>query len=255
MSGDRGVAALVLAAGQGKRMGSEVAKVLLPLAGRPLVLHVLDALRPLGPQPVLVVIGHQREKVAAALAGAGCQTVVQDEQLGTGHAVQVAAAALGDFDRTLLVLAGDAPLLRTETLRALLAEHRGHRAAATVLSARVPDPSGYGRIIRGPDGDLESIVEQRDARDDQLSIDEINSAMYAFEYPELREMLGRLARDNAQGEYYLTDTIALLRRSGRRVRAMCAPDYREVLGINTPEQLAEAEAFYAEIHGSQGRKP
>jgi bifunctional UDP-N-acetylglucosamine pyrophosphorylase/glucosamine-1-phosphate N-acetyltransferase len=119
----------------------------------------------------------------------------------------------------------------------------------------VPDPSGYGRIIRGPDGDLESIVEQRDARDDQLSIDEINSAMYAFEYPELREMLGRLARDNAQGEYYLTDTIALLRRSGRRVRAMCAPDYREVLGINTPEQLAEAEAFYAEIHGSQGRKP
>jgi bifunctional UDP-N-acetylglucosamine pyrophosphorylase/glucosamine-1-phosphate N-acetyltransferase len=247
-----GLVALVLAAGQGKRMRSDLAKVLHPVAGRPLLHHVLDAVKPLHADRVLVVVGHQREQVVAALEGTGCEPVVQAEQLGTGHAVMVAAPTLRGFAGTLLVVCGDTPLLATRTLEALLHEHGGSGAAATVLSARLPDPTGYGRIVRAPSGDLERIVEHADASEEQRRIAEINSGMYAFDYAVLRGALDRLGRHNVQGEYYLTDTIVLLRGEGRRVRAMCAEDYREILGINDARQLREAEELYAAVKAGKG---
>jgi bifunctional UDP-N-acetylglucosamine pyrophosphorylase/glucosamine-1-phosphate N-acetyltransferase len=252
MSERAALVVLVLAAGQGKRMRSDRAKVLHPLEGRPLLQHVLDAVRPLRPDRTLVVVGHQREQVIQALAGSGCEIVMQAEQLGTGHAVMMAAPLLAGFTGTLLVVCGDTPLLATRTLAELLAEHRRSGAAATVLSARVPDPSGYGRIVRGPAGDLERIVEERDASAADRALTEINSGMYAFDYPALLDTLDLLQRDNAQGEYYLTDSIAHLRAAGRRVRAQCAQDYREVLGVNTAEQLQEAAAILAELKNSLG---
>jgi bifunctional UDP-N-acetylglucosamine pyrophosphorylase/glucosamine-1-phosphate N-acetyltransferase len=246
------LAVLVLAAGQGKRMASDLAKVLHPVAGRGLLLHVLEAARPLRAGRTLVVVGHQRDQVIRALEGTGCEIVVQAEQLGTGHAVMMATPALEGFTGTLLVLCGDTPLLGTATLRDLLREHARSEAAATVLSARVPDPKGYGRIVRGLGGDLLAIVEERDATDAQRAIDEINSGMYAFDYPALLGTLGQLGRGNVQLEYYLTDSIAILRNAGRRVRAHCAADYREVLGVNTMEQLREAETLFAMLEKRVG---
>jgi len=249
------VAALVLAAGQGTRMNSDLPKVLHPVAGRPLLAHVLAALEDLGIGRTLVVIGHQRERVRAAFEGAELEWVVQAEQRGTGHAVLMAGPALADFRGTLLVVCGDTPLLRAPVLHDLLEGHRTSGAAATVLSTRVPEPRGYGRILRAPGGSedaITAIVEERDATSDQRAIDEINSGNYAFDYPALAGVLGRLTAQNSQGEYYLTDTIRLLLQDGRRAAVRCAPDYRELLGINTPEQLAEAERLFREMSGGAG---
>jgi bifunctional UDP-N-acetylglucosamine pyrophosphorylase / glucosamine-1-phosphate N-acetyltransferase len=244
-------AAIVLAAGQGKRMNSDLAKVLHPMAGQPLLGHVLGALDALGVGRVLVVIGHQRERVRAAFAGAEVEWVVQAEQRGTGHAVRVAGPALEEFGGTLLVVCGDTPLLRAATLHALLEHHRASGAAVTVLSTRVPDASGYGRIVRTGDGEgIEAIVEERDGTAEQKQTNEINSGIYAFEYPVLASVLGGLSAHNAQGEYYLTDTVALIQRAGHKAAVLCADDYRELLGINTPEQLEEAERIHARLGGS-----
>ena len=239
--------ALVLAAGQGTRMKSDLAKVLHEMSGAPLLAHVLAALEQLGVGRTLVVIGHQAERVRAAFPDAGEEWVLQAEQRGTGHAVLMAAPALEDFQGTLLVVCGDTPLLRAATLDGLLARHREAAAAVTVLTTRVPDPTGYGRLVRDPHGAALGIVEQRDTTPDQRSIDEINSGVYAFEYPPLAEVLSRLTAHNTQGEYYLTDTVRLLLEAGRKAEAWCAPDYRELLGINTLEQLAEAERLHAEV--------
>ena len=251
MSGDErpDTIALVLAAGHGTRMKSDLAKVLHPMAGRPLLAFVLDAVAALGLARTLVVVGHQRERVRAAFAGAGVGWVTQAEQRGTGHAVQMAEPELRGFAGTLLVVCGDTPLLTTATLVALLDAHAASQAAVTVLSMRLPDPKGYGRIVRDPSGGLAAIVEHRDATPAQRAIDEVNSGNYAFEYPALAAMLPRLGTGNAQGEYYLTDVVALLRGVGARTEALCASDYRELLGVNTPEQLAEAEAAWSGLHG------
>ena len=244
------VAALVLAAGQGTRMNSDLPKVLHPVAGRPLLAHVLAALDDLGIGRTLVVVGHQHERVREAFPSPDLEWVLQAEQRGTGHAVLMAGPALAEFAGTLLVVCGDTPLLRAPVLHDLLETHRGSGAAVTVLSTRVPDPRGYGRILRvdgGAEDAIEGIVEERDATPAQRAIDEINSGNYAFDYPALAEVLGRLTAHNAQGEYYLTDTVRLLLQSGRRACVRCAPDYRELLGINTPQQLAEAERLYHEL--------
>jgi bifunctional UDP-N-acetylglucosamine pyrophosphorylase/glucosamine-1-phosphate N-acetyltransferase len=190
---------------------------------------------------VLVVVGHQRERVMEEFAGRGIEWVVQAEQRGTGHAVMMAAPALQGFGGTLLVVCGDTPLLEARTLDDLLTHHAGSGAAVTVLSMRLPDPKGYGRIVRDPAGSLVAIVEDRDAAPEQRALDEVNSGNYAFDYPALAGVLSALVTHNAQGEYYLTDTVELLRERGRRTAARCAPDHRELLGVNTPEQLAEAE--------------
>jgi bifunctional UDP-N-acetylglucosamine pyrophosphorylase/glucosamine-1-phosphate N-acetyltransferase len=242
------VTALVLAAGQGTRMRSPLAKVLHEMNGAPLLAYVLGALQDLGVGRALVVIGHQAERVRAAFPDAGVEWVLQAEQRGTGHAVMVASPSLQEFQGTLLVVCGDTPLLRAATLDTLLEHHRAAQAAVTVLTTRVPDPTGYGRLVRDPEGRAAAIVEQRDATPPELLIDEINSGVYAFEYPALEQVLAQLTSHNTQGEYYLTDTVRLLLRSGQRVEAWCAPEYRELLGINTVEQLEEA----ARLHGTLG---
>ena len=240
-------AALVLAAGQGKRMNSDLAKVLHPMAGQPLLAHVLGTLQELGVGRVLVVIGHQRERVREQFANAEVEWVVQAEQRGTGHAVLMAGPALEAFEGMLLVVCGDTPLLRAVTLHGLLDGHARSGASVTVLSMRVPDPGGYGRILRGAGGDIEAIVEERDATAAQREVDEVNSGIYAFRYPDLVTVLSRLTSHNVQGEYYLTDTVTLLRNGGRRAAVVCAPDARELMGINTVEQLAEAERVYRSL--------
>ena len=249
-----GTAALVLAAGQGTRMKSDLAKVLHPVAGRPLLAWVLDSLRDLELDRVLVVVGHQRERVISAFTGARVEWVVQAEQRGTGHAVLMAGAALADFDGTLLVVCGDTPLLRAETLHALLEGHAASGASVTVLSMRVPEPRGYGRILRDARGGLAAIVEERDATDEQRRIDEVNSGVYAFRYPALAETLSSLTARNAQGEYYLTDTVSLMGRRGLGTAVVCAADHRELLGINTVEQLAEAARVQLELAGGEERR-
>ena len=239
--------ALVLAAGQGTRMNSDRAKVLHEMSGAPLLAHVLAALEQLGVGRTLVVIGHQADRVREAFEGAGVEWVLQAEQRGTGHAVLMAGPMLQDFQGTLLVVCGDTPLLRAATLHDLLERHREDQAAVTVLTTHVPDPKGYGRVIRDARGDVVGIIEERDATPDQKRIDEINSAVYAFDYAALAQVLSRLTAHNAQGEYYLTDTVRLLIAAGRRARAVVGPDYRELLGINTVGQLEEAEKIHAEI--------
>ena len=250
-----GVVALVLAAGQGTRMKSDLAKVLHPMAGRPLLTYVLDALAALGVDRVLVVVGYQRERVMERFPDPGIEWMIQAEQRGTGHAAMMAAPALRGFAGTLLVVCGDTPLLRPETLEQLLRQHAESGAAATVLSMRLPDPKGYGRIVRDPGGGLAAIVEERDATAEQRALDEVNSGNYAFDYLSLAGVLSALGSHNAQGEYYLTDTIGLLRAQGRLTAARCAPDYRELLGVNTPEQLAEAERIHlARVAESEARR-
>ena len=251
-----GVAALVLAAGMGKRMASDLAKVLHPMAGRPLLAHVLDTLDALGVGRRVVVIGHQRERVRAAFAGRDdLEWVVQVEQRGTGHACMMAEPALADFAGTLLVVCGDTPLLTARTLDALLRAHEASGASVTVLSMRLPDPAGYGRIVRGPNGvGIERIVEEKDATPVQRAIDEVNSGIYAFSYPALAGVLSSLTATNVQGEYYLTDTVSLLQARAHKAAVICAPDHRELLGINTVDQLAEAEAAWLALQATQGRE-
>ncbi len=244
-----GAAALVLAAGQGTRMKSDLAKVLHTMSGQPLLTWVLETLGELGVGRVLVVVGHQRERVMSLFADAEVEWVTQAEQCGTGHAVLMAGPALAGFDGTLLVVCGDTPLLRAGTLHGLLEGHEASGAAVTVLSMRVPDPAGYGRILRDGGGSLSGIVEERDATPEQLRIDEVNSGVYAFRYPPLVEALSALTPRNAQGEYYLTDTVAVLRRRGLGAGVVCAADHRELVGINTVEQLAEAERLQRELAG------
>jgi bifunctional UDP-N-acetylglucosamine pyrophosphorylase/glucosamine-1-phosphate N-acetyltransferase len=243
--------ALVLAAGQGTRMQSDLAKVLHPMAGRPLLAYVLETLDDLGVGRVLVVVGHQRERVMAEFASAEVKWVVQAEQCGTGHAVLMAGPALEGFEGTLLVVCGDTPLLRAATLHALLEGHAASGAAVTVLSMRVPDPRGYGRIVRDDRGGIATIVEERDASPEERRIDEVNSGVYAFQFAPLAEALSALTARNAQGEYYLTDTVVLLRRKGLGAAVVCAADHRELLGINSVEQLAEAERVHRQL-GTQG---
>jgi bifunctional UDP-N-acetylglucosamine pyrophosphorylase / glucosamine-1-phosphate N-acetyltransferase len=231
---------ILLAAGEGKRMKSALPKVLHPLLGRTLVGHVLAAAdAALGARP-LVVIGHGADQVRAHLAEVAPQaaTVVQEQQNGTGHAVRIALEALPEVAGTVVVLNGDIPLLRPETLQALVHTHEATKAAATVLTAEVADPTGLGRIVRNAGGEFEAIVEERDATPAQRGVREINSGAYAFEAGALREMLGKLSTDNDQGEEYLTDVIGMLVAAGSPVVAHRAPDATETLGANDRAELA-----------------
>jgi bifunctional UDP-N-acetylglucosamine pyrophosphorylase/glucosamine-1-phosphate N-acetyltransferase len=249
------VAAVVLAAGMGKRMNSDLAKVLHPMLGRPLLAHVLDALDELGVGRTVVVIGHQRERVQAAFADRkAIEWAIQAEQRGTGHAFMMAEPVLEAHRGTVLVLPGDTPLLTARTLGALLERHTNSGAQVTVLSMRLDDPKGYGRIVRTPDGQgIERIVEEKDASPAEKTIDEVNSAIYAFDHAALQGVLRSLTADNAQGEYYLTDTVSLLQAQGGKAAVWCADDARELLGINTPEQLAEAAAAWLAMRRGSGR--
>jgi bifunctional UDP-N-acetylglucosamine pyrophosphorylase/glucosamine-1-phosphate N-acetyltransferase len=243
----RPAAVVVLAAGEGTRMKSaSLPKVLHPICGRSLVGHVVAAARELEPEHLVVVVGHMREKVAAHLAEVdpAARAVVQERQNGTGHAVRVGLEALAaegvSFDGTVVVTYGDTPLLTAATMRGLVAAHAADGNAVTVLTARVPDPTGYGRIVRSGDGSVAGIVEHKDASEEQRGIDEINSGVYAFDGKLLAQALGQVRTDNSQGEEYLTDTLGILRAAGHRVGAQVAGDHREILGINDRVQLAQA---------------
>jgi bifunctional UDP-N-acetylglucosamine pyrophosphorylase/glucosamine-1-phosphate N-acetyltransferase len=219
-------------------MKSRQAKVLHPVAGRPMIHHVLEAARTAGARRVVVVIGVQAEAVKAELAGrAGVTAVVQKTRRGTGDAVRVAGQALRDLEGDLLVLCGDVPLLSADTLKALVTRHRRTRAALTVLTARLANPTGYGRIIRRH-GQITAIVEERDATPEEKRIDEINSGTYVFRADQLRRAVRRIRPNNVQREYYLTDAVRLLLAAGEKVSAYQAPDPREILGVNDRTQLA-----------------
>jgi bifunctional UDP-N-acetylglucosamine pyrophosphorylase/glucosamine-1-phosphate N-acetyltransferase len=237
-------AVIVLAAGQGTRMRSGRAKVLHAVCGRSLLGHVLGATAALAADRTLVVVGHERDAVvaeAARLDGAA-SCVIQDEQRGTGDAVRRALATVPDLDGTVVVVAGDTPLLTPPTLQALLATHVSAGAAATLLTARMPDPTGLGRVVRDATGQLLRVVEQRDASPDELAIDEVNTSIYAFEVEPLRGALDRLTTDNAQGEEYLTDVAGILVADGARVAVHVAVDWQETAGVNDRAQLAAAGA-------------
>lgn len=234
------VRAVVLAAGKGKRMHSDLPKVLHRLCGRPLITYVLDTLAEAVPGRPLVVVGHGAEAVREA-AGDRAEFVEQREQLGTGHAVMQAVPRLAAGDDLVLVLYGDTPLMRAGTIKALLELHSRSRPAATILAAVLDDPTGYGRVIRAPDGSVHRIVEEADASPDEARLREINAGTYVFERRALFSALEGLSPANAQGEYYLTDTIGWLLQSGQRVSALLAPA-EEALGINSRRELAASEA-------------
>ncbi|MFC6086141.1 bifunctional UDP-N-acetylglucosamine diphosphorylase/glucosamine-1-phosphate N-acetyltransferase GlmU [Sphaerisporangium aureirubrum] len=242
MSVPRPAAVIVLAAGEGTRMKSATPKVLHELCGRALVDHMLAAARGLAPERLIVVIGHAREQVQAHLAATGpdARPVVQEEQNGTGHAVRIVLEAAGAISGTVLVTYGDTPLLRTETLAELLATHAADGNAVTVLTAEVPDPAGYGRIVRDAAGTVLAIVEDRDATPEQRAIHEMNSGVYAFDGLLLADAVKRVSTANSQGEEYLTDVLAILREDGHRVGAYVAADHVEVEGVNDRVQLAFA---------------
>src|SRR5713101_7853956 len=222
-------------------MKSGRAKVLHPVLGVPLLEHVVRAVEASGASPITVVVGHQAHAVESALAGRGLTFVRQDPPQGTGHAVQVAREAIAAHpDRSLLVLYGDLPLLRAETLQRLVATHREKRPAATLLSVVLDEPGAYGRVVRDGEGGVRAIVEAKDASAEVRAVREINAGIYVFEVPPLLRVLGELRPQNAQGEYYLTDVIALLRAAGQGVAAVAAEDPAEALGVNSIAELAEA---------------
>lgn len=246
MSPNRPAAVVVLAAGEGTRMRSATPKVMHPICGRSLIGHALATSRALEPDHLVVVVGHGRELVAEHLTALdpGAVIAVQAEQKGTGHAVRTGLEELTRQgvtpDGTVVVTYGDVPLLTADTLAALVGAHETGGHAVTVLTAQVPDPTGYGRIVRAPDGQVTAIVEQKDADQAQRAIREINSGVYAYDGRLLAEALGKVTTDNTQGEEYLTDTLAILREAGHRVGAHTADDHREIAGVNNRVQLAEA---------------
>lgn len=234
--------AVVLAAGQGTRMKSKLYKVLHPVCGKPMVQHVVDTLASMRVEDVIVVVGHGADAVRSTL-GERVTYALQKEQLGTAHAVQQAVPFLQAKEGTTFILYGDVPLLSEETLTALLHYHEEQQAAATVLTAVVPDPTGYGRIVRSETGEVLRIVEHKDATPSERAIREINTGIYCFDNQKLLKALAQVKNDNAQGEYYVTDCIGILRQAGEKVAAFEAVDPDETMGVNDRAQLAEAEAY------------
>lgn len=236
---------LILAAGLGTRMKSRLAKVLHKLGGRPLIAHVCRTAAYLGPRRIYVVVGHQADDVRVAVEQemGGNQTgfITQSEQRGTGDAVMAARSLLEGADSAILILSGDVPLVRAETLRALFTKHADDKASCTVLAVRLENPTGYGRIVRDATGGFLKIVEQRDATGDEKQIREINSGIYCFQSKKLFAALERVRPNNSQGEYYLTDVLGILRDDGESVAVYLHDDAREVSGVNTRAELAEFE--------------
>lgn len=244
-SREAGCAALILAAGQGRRMNSPLAKVLHPLGGQPMIRHVVAAAREAAAAPIVIVVGHQAAAVREALAddGEGLIFAVQERRLGTAHAAGVGLAALPLREGRLFLLCGDAPLIRAETLRRLARHHARAGAAATMLTAVVEAPAGYGRVVREGE-ELVGVVEEADATDAQRRIAEVNTGAYVFDLPFLRAALPGVAPENSQGEFYLPDVLALARARGRPILGVPLAVPLEGLGVNTQADLRQAE----EIH-------
>jgi bifunctional UDP-N-acetylglucosamine pyrophosphorylase/glucosamine-1-phosphate N-acetyltransferase len=232
-------ASIILAAGKGTRMKSRLSKVLHKVCGKPMLEHVIQAAREAGVKRNNIVIGHGAEEVKEEI-GSGVEWIYQMEQLGTGHAVMQAEPLLADFQGSILILCGDTPLITAQTLTHLIDTHEKSGCAVTVLTALMDDPAGYGRIVRGG-GRVQEIVEHKDASEEQLKINEINTGMYCFDSRKLFAGLKKTSPANAQGEYYLTDVLSVLRKSGEAIGAVTAADAGETMGINNRIQLAGAE--------------
>lgn len=235
------IAVVILTAGIGKRMRSAKHKVLHELCDRPMISFILDTAKRLNPAKIVAVVGHQAQTVVSVL-GSGIQIVSQEEQLGTGHALILAKSALASFSGPILVLPGDTPLLRDTTLAKLVKLHERKGAAATVLTAEVENPYGYGRVISGTDGSVTRIVEEKDASPAERRIKTINGGVYCFQGEKLFQALERVSTDNKQGEYYLTDVIGIFNKDGERVVAAYA-DEQEIIGVNSRMDLSRAEGI------------
>jgi len=242
----KNVAALVLAAGKGTRMYSDLAKVLHPIYGRPMLSYVLGAIEELRLGRVLVAVGHQAESIQEIFAEAPVEWVLQAEQLGTGHAVLCALPHLGDFAGPVLICCGDTPLLSSKTLRSFISGHVNGDAALSVLSMVLEQPRGYGRIIRNSQGVVSEIVEERDASEQQRNIREVNTGIYCANADLLRTLIPQLKNDNAQGEYYLTDLVEKAVEAGWKVQSIAASNPKEFQGVNSKEELAMAERVIAQ---------
>src|SRR6201993_3949605 len=245
MTKHKDVVILILAAGKGTRLKSSLAKVLHAAGGRPLGEHVLRSCVPVGPKKIVVVVGHQAEKVQAIVEPLGAETVLQQPQHGTGHAMLVAKRAIGNA-KFVVVLPGDAPLVRTETLRALIQKHKNGQAAATILTAVLADPSGYGRILRKGGDAVAAIIEESQLTTEQQELNEINSSMYCFTTAKLWPALAEGKPNNKHREIYLTDAIGVMNAKGETVLAEIAQDAREMLGCNTRADLAAVDQTFRE---------
>ena len=232
--------AIVLAAGQGTRMKSKLYKVLHPVCGKPMVQHVVDHIASLDAERIVTVVGHGAEMVKEQL-GEQSEYVLQAEQLGTAHAVQQAEPVLGTLEGTTLVVCGDTPLIRPETMKSLFDYHISQNAKATILTAVAEDPTGYGRVLRDTEGNVAQIVEQKDATEEQRKVTEINTGTYCFDNKALFEALKLVKNDNAQGEYYLPDVIEILQKQGELVAAYVTESFEETLGVNDRFALSQAE--------------
>ena len=244
---DDKLAVIILAAGKGTRMKSNLAKVLHKIHGFPMIQHVVEAARGAAGENIVVVVGHQADDVQRAVSQrAVARFAHQDQQLGTGHAVMCALPSLPSLTEDIVIVCGDVPLLRTETIRALVNDHRIAHRDATVLAVDVPDPTGYGRIVLNRHRQLSKIVEETDATEAQKKISVINSGIYCVSREFLAEMLPRLKSDNVQKELYFTDTITIGYAASKKIGLMMAGDYREILGVNTLEELKIVADLMAE---------
>lgn len=237
----RPLAAIILAAGKGTRMESELPKVIHPIAGKPTVQWVVDAVKTAGADRVLLVVGHGAAAVQREIPD--CEYVLQEPQQGTGHAVQVCKAALANFDGDILVLGGDGPLLRHSTIHDMLQLHHSENAAATLATSIIPDPTGYGRIIRDENNKFSAIVEHKNATPEQLEIHEVYPSYAVFEASSLWECLDQLEPNPITNEYYLTEIPQMLIDRSKQVEIINAVAPQDILSINTPEQLVEVEAL------------
>ena len=246
INGDKGLkkfSTAIMAAGKGTRMKSDLAKVLHLINGRPMIHYVIDLASSLGSERTVLIIGHQKESVKEICAEYPVLYAIQEQQLGTAHAVMQTRDILGNYEHDLLVLSGDVPLLSKTTLEKLINSHQNSGAIATLLTAHLEDPTGYGRIIRDSAGKVAKIVEQKDASSEELAIQEINVGIYIFKTIPLFKNLDLVQNDNAQGEYYLPDVVKMYVDRGDKVVAQLADNFDETRGINTIEQLKEAETI------------
>ncbi|MFJ8072154.1 bifunctional UDP-N-acetylglucosamine diphosphorylase/glucosamine-1-phosphate N-acetyltransferase GlmU [Peribacillus sp. NPDC096447] len=232
--------AIILAAGQGTRMKSKLYKVLHPVCGKPMVQHVIDQVNQLQIEEIVTVIGHGAEKVQEQL-GDSCKYALQEQQLGTAHAVMQAESVLSAKSGTTLVICGDTPLIKAETMKELIALHEQSQAKATILTAYADNPAGYGRVLRGEGGLVEKIVEHKDASDEERYVKEINTGTYCFDNQALFNALKKVSNENVQGEYYLPDVIEILKQEGEVVTAFQSNDFEETLGVNDRVALSQAE--------------
>ncbi|MDP8228749.1 MAG: NTP transferase domain-containing protein [Candidatus Electryoneaceae bacterium] len=241
---NRSFTTIIMAAGKGKRMKSDLPKVLHQLAGRPLVHHVIDLAGSVGSDRIILVVSHKKELVIESTKAKGVEWAIQKQPSGTGDAVDSCRSALHGYTGDVLILSGDVPMLRKETILKAYVLHQSTDAVATGFTFKPDNPKGYGRIIRGTLGDLLGIVEQEDASTEQRKIGEVNAGIYFFKAEALFTALDQVTNDNVAKEYYLTDTIAILAGQGQRMSAYLVDDPVEMAGVNDPDQLAELERQY-----------